>query len=115
MERAPTRALSSNEIRYATQKPPWHLLLQQFPLPLQAVLFNRAHVPALLEPAGQQPLGLVQHAAPQMMPPETGVPAQTPLVQTSPVVHGLPSLQTEPLVFIGLEQTPVAGAQVPAL
>jgi hypothetical protein len=35
-------------------------------------------------------------------------------VQTSPAVLGLPSLQAVPSVAIGLEQAPVAGAQVPA-
>ena len=46
----------------------------------------------------------------------TGVPlAQAPFWQVSPVVHMLPSLQGVPAVLTGLEQIPVAGAQVPAL
>src|SRR5215217_3989481 len=44
----------------------------------------------------------------------TGVPAQLPLVQTSPVVQALPSLQVVPLSFCGLEQRPVPVLQVPA-
>lgn len=41
-------------------------------------------------------------------------PAQTPLVQTSPTVHGLPSLHPVPFGAGGFEQDPVPGLQVPA-
>ena len=84
--------------------------LQQFPLPVQDAPASPAHLAGLF---GQQTLGLVQHTAPQMKPPETGVPAQTPLVQTSLFVHGSLSSHLVPLAFAGLEQIPVAGLQVP--
>jgi hypothetical protein len=43
----------------------------------------------------------------------TGVPAQLPAVQTSPVVQGLPSLQALPFAAVGFEQVPVVGLHVP--
>ena len=42
------------------------------------------------------------------------VPVQMPAWQVSVLVHGLPSVQAEPLTFAGFEQAPVAGLQVPA-
>jgi hypothetical protein len=42
------------------------------------------------------------------------VPEHTPFVQTSPVVHGLPSSQCVPLVATGFEHTPLDGSHVPA-
>src|ERR1700722_5100462 len=44
----------------------------------------------------------------------TGVPAQVPLVHTSPVVQGFWSLQVVPAGASGLEQVPVDGEHVPA-
>jgi hypothetical protein len=43
-----------------------------------------------------------------------GPPTQAPLMHVSLVVHALPSLQTDPSGFAGLEQTPDAESQVPA-
>jgi hypothetical protein len=43
-----------------------------------------------------------------------GVPAQTPLVQMSSTVQGLPSSQAVPFGFVGLVQTPEVGSQTPA-
>ena len=40
-------------------------------------------------------------------------PAQAPAWQVSPVVHMLPSLQTEPFVLGGLEHMPVPGSHTP--
>jgi hypothetical protein len=45
----------------------------------------------------------------------TAVPAHVPPVQTSLVVHALPSLQPVPLVAIGFEHTPVDGSHEPTL
>jgi hypothetical protein len=45
----------------------------------------------------------------------TGVPPQTPAVQTSPVVQFLPSLQPVPSAAAGFEQLPLPGSQVPAV
>ena len=42
------------------------------------------------------------------------VPPQVPLVQTSLVVHRLPSLHVVPSVAAGFEHMPVAGLQAPA-
>ena len=42
----------------------------------------------------------------------TGVPAQTPFWQVSPVVQALPSLQVP--TFTGFEHAPEVGSQVPA-
>src|SRR5262249_60610252 len=42
-------------------------------------------------------------------------PTQMPPLQVSLVVQALPSLQALPLVFWGLEQTPVVVLQVPAV
>jgi hypothetical protein len=42
------------------------------------------------------------------------VPPHTPPVQTSPVVHALPSLHTVPFAAAGFVQDPVAGLHVPA-
>jgi len=42
------------------------------------------------------------------------VPAQTPFVQTSVVVLGLPSSHVVPFGAFGFEQTPVVGLHVPA-
>ncbi|NOK18537.1 hypothetical protein, partial [Corallococcus carmarthensis] len=43
------------------------------------------------------------------------VPAHVPvLLQTSPMVVELPSLQALPAAFSGLEQVPLRGLQVPA-
>jgi hypothetical protein len=44
----------------------------------------------------------------------TGVPAQLPLVHTSPVVHRFWSLHVVPSGASGFEQVPVEGEQVPA-
>lgn len=44
----------------------------------------------------------------------TGVPPHTPAMQTSPVVHGFPSLQLVVSTLFGLEQIPVAGLHTPA-
>ena len=41
-------------------------------------------------------------------------PTQTPAWQLSDCVQALPSLQAEPSLRAGLEQTPLAGLQVPA-
>jgi hypothetical protein len=43
-----------------------------------------------------------------------GVPTQTPPRHMSLVVQGLPSSQGAPVTLMGLEQSPVAGSQVPA-
>jgi hypothetical protein len=44
----------------------------------------------------------------------TGVPdAQAPLWHVSESVHALPSLHAVPLVTLGFEHVPVAGAHVP--
>jgi hypothetical protein len=45
----------------------------------------------------------------------TGVPEQAPAWHVSASVQPLPSVQLAPFGFAGLEQTPVAGAHVPAL
>jgi len=45
----------------------------------------------------------------------TAAPAQTPFVQTSPLVQALPSLQDVPFALAGLEHWPVFGSQVPAV
>ena len=42
------------------------------------------------------------------------LPAQTPALQASPVVHGSPSSQAVPFAATGLEHAPVAGSQLPA-
>jgi hypothetical protein len=42
-------------------------------------------------------------------------PVQTPAMQTSVVVHALPSLQGQPSGLALLEHTPVAGLHVPVL
>ena len=42
-------------------------------------------------------------------------PLHVPAWQVSVCVHALPSLQAEPSALLGLLQTPVAGAQVPAV
>ena len=42
-------------------------------------------------------------------------PVQVPVWQVSVWVHAFPSSQAVPLAFEGLEQTPVAGLQVPAV
>jgi hypothetical protein len=44
----------------------------------------------------------------------TAAPPQLPPVQTSPVVHALPSLHVVPLFAAGFEHTPFAGLHVPA-
>jgi hypothetical protein len=44
---------------------------------------------------------------------DTGVPPQTPLVQTSLIVQGSLSFQFALLGLFGLEQVPVAGSQTP--
>jgi hypothetical protein len=44
---------------------------------------------------------------------ETGVPAQTPPVQTSFCVCGLPSLHGVPFGADGFEQVPLVGSHVP--
>src|SRR5579871_4868157 len=44
----------------------------------------------------------------------TAVPPQAPPVQWSPVVQALPSLHGVPFGWVGLEQSPVLGSQVPA-
>jgi len=43
------------------------------------------------------------------------VPTQAPFWQLSLVVQLLPSLHADPLLFVGFEQRPVDGAQVPAM
>jgi len=43
----------------------------------------------------------------------SGVPAQTPAAQASPVEHGLRSSHVVPSGRAGLEQAPVAGLHVP--
>ena len=43
----------------------------------------------------------------------TAFPVQVPVWQRSPVVQALPSLHSVPSGLFGLEQTPVAGLQVP--
>jgi hypothetical protein len=46
----------------------------------------------------------------------TGAPlVQMPAWHVSPCVHALPSSQLAPSARVGLEQTPVAGLQVPGL
>ena len=50
----------------------------------------------------------------QVTPAQRSVPAQTPPVQTSVVVLGLPSSHVVPFVAFGFEHTPVAGLHVPA-
>ena len=42
------------------------------------------------------------------------VPVQVPFWHVSLCVQAFPSLHTVPFAFTGLEQTPVAGLQVPA-
>jgi hypothetical protein len=50
----------------------------------------------------------------QVTPAQRSVPAQTPPVQTSLVVLGLPSLQVVPSAALGFEQKPVPVSQTPA-
>ena len=54
--------------------------------------------------------GGVGHSAAvlQAMQPATGVPAQTPLLHWSLLVHGLPSLQPVPSVLFRIPQVPFA-------
>ena len=72
------------------------MLLQQLPLPEQLAPVGLAHVPAFGVPAAQQTCPAV-HA---------NVPAQTPLVQTSPVVQPLLSLQVVPFGLLATPHTP---------
>jgi hypothetical protein len=44
----------------------------------------------------------------------TDVPAHTPFWQESDCVQAFPSLHATPFAFVGFEQTPDAGAHVPA-
>jgi hypothetical protein len=44
----------------------------------------------------------------------TGVPVHTPFWQESDCVQAFPSLHATPFAFVGFEQTPDAGAHVPA-
>jgi len=58
-----------------------------------------------------------QASAVHGLPSSTGTPVpppQAPEVQTSPLVHALPSSQALPLGFDGFEQAPVTGLHVPA-
>ena len=71
--------------------------LQHCPLPLHVAPAGRLHWPAL-PPVAQQTSGLVQVT--------DTVPAQTPLVQTSLLVHALLSLQVVLFGLFPIPQTP---------
>jgi hypothetical protein len=74
--------------------------------PFGTVGFEHVPVPGLQVPA-------VWHASSAVH--TTGLPlVHAPARQKSPVVQPFPSLQLVPFVATGFEQTPVAGAHVPA-
>jgi hypothetical protein len=81
---------------------------------LQSASF--AHPHALLStvqpPAASLQLSTV-HAIPSLQ--VTAAPPQMPAVHTSPVVQALPSAHAVPVGFAGFEQSPEAGAHVPAV
>jgi hypothetical protein len=81
---------------------------------LQSVSFVQPHLllSTVHPPSPSEQLSMVQ-AMPSLH--TTCVPPQTPFVQASPVVHTKPSLHDDPSDFLGLEQTPLAGSQVPAV
>jgi hypothetical protein len=74
-------------------------------VPFTAVGFEHAPVPGLHVPATWHWSDAVH---------VTAVPAQLPLVHTSPVVHAFPSLQAVPFEAVGFEHVPVLGLHVPA-
>jgi hypothetical protein len=74
-------------------------------VPLGAGGFEQVPVDVLHVPATWQPSLAVQAIA---------LPEQTPEVQTSFVVHALPSLQAVPFGALGFEHVPVDGSHVPA-
>jgi hypothetical protein len=90
------------------QEPSWHVPvpLQTSPSSQEAVLLTWTHPVAGSQESSVQTLASSQSGG--------GPLTQTPLVQTSGVVHALPSLQVEPSGFARFEQTPVAGSQAPA-
>src|SRR3989442_394529 len=63
------------------------------------------------QPSSMMPLQL--SSTPLQTSGGGGPPTQTPPIHVSLVVQRLPSLQTEPSVFAGFEQVPVAVAHVP--
>jgi hypothetical protein len=97
------------------QMPAWQVSLCEHELPsLHDVPFGALgfeHVPV----AGlQTPATWHWSLAVHVTPAQRSVPAQTPFVQTSVVVLGLPSSHVVPFGAFGFEQTPVAGLHVPA-
>ncbi len=98
------------EMAVPVHVPFWHANVSHASVPVHAVPFAFvgfehdpvpvSHVPAVWQES------IAVHV--------TAVPPHTPPVQTSPVVHALPSLQLVPSVAAGFEQDPVAGLHVPA-
>jgi len=95
----------------AVHAPDWHVspLVQALPslhvVPSLAAGFEHMPSAGLHVPATWHESLAVQTFA---------VPPQVPLVQTSLVVHRLPSLHVVPSVAAGFEHMPVAGLQAPA-
>jgi hypothetical protein len=91
----------------------------QVSLPLQALPSSQSASLAQPQPPvfTVQPVGSVQLSTVHAMPSSHTRPGppHVPLVHVSGVVHASPSLHAVPFVLFGFEQSPVAGAQVPAL
>ncbi len=74
---------------------------------LQAVVVVEVHPPSCAKHLSSVQAMPSSHAM--------SAPRQAPLLQTSPLVHGLASLQGEPSGLSGFVQSPLfAGSQVPA-
>jgi hypothetical protein len=89
-----------------------------FSTPLQAFLSSQSASvtqPQMLVLCVQPFAASLQPSAVHVMPSLQSrvAPPQTPAAQTSETVQTFESLQTVPSAFVGLEQSPVAGAQVP--
>ena len=95
--------------------PVWQLSLcvqaspSEHEVPLGAAGFEHVPVAGLHTPATWH-WSLAVHVTPA----QRSVPAQTPFVQTSVVVLGLPSLHVVPFGAFGFEQMPVTVLHVPA-
>src|SRR5262249_7068803 len=85
----------------------------QVSMPLQTLLSSQfSGVPAAQPVAGRQTSSPLQALLSLQL---TGVPVHVPLVQTSPVVQALPSLQVVPFSDVRLLMHPATGSQLSAV
>jgi hypothetical protein len=99
-----------------TQAPAWQVSVRVQALPsLHAApsgLGGFEHAPVAW--SMQVPATWHWSSAVQTTPTQRSTPPHTPLVQTSPVVFGLPSSHAVPLGLLGLLHAPVVESHVPA-